>query len=58
MNIVVIIGKRATDRIHLEVQDITDAVEVYGAAYDKTSSAVTAALILEKVDNGEYEIQE
>ena len=57
MKIIVAIGNRDSDRVHLEIEDITDAVEVYGKAEKATGNSVTAALILEKVDNGEFEIE-
>lgn len=58
MKIIVTIGKRSTDRIHLEIQDIHDAVKVYNAAHEETGSDAQAALVLEMVNNGEFEVEE
>jgi len=56
MNIIVIIGRRESDKIHLEIDNITDAVEIYDKAHAATGDPAKAYLILEKVDNGEFEI--
>jgi hypothetical protein len=56
--IIVTIGRRASDRITLELDNLNDAVEIYDKAHEATGDPAKAYLVLEKVDNGEFEIQE
>jgi len=55
--IIVTIGHRALDRITLQLENLTDAVEVFNKAQEATGDPAKAYLVLEKVDRGEFEIE-
>lgn len=56
MKISVTYGRRAADRVELEISDITDAVEIYNKAGEIVKSNKEAALIVECVLVGNYSI--
>jgi len=49
-------GSRAEDVITLEIDNITDASEVYNAAYAKLRDRQLAYAVLAAVDTGKFEI--
>jgi len=56
--IIVTIGRRNSDCITLQLDNLTDAVEIFDKAQEATGDPAKAYLVLEKVDNGEFEVQE
>lgn len=48
-------GSRASDVVTIEVSDITNASEVYNAAYAILKDRQLAFAVLEAIDNGNFQ---
>jgi hypothetical protein len=58
MKISIVLGKRVSDELELDLVDITDAEEIYNSVFRKTDDYVKAALAVEKVNSADFTVLE